>query len=51
LHAAGAAIEPRVVAQGCDAIAAGSRGAAGWWMVGLLGVGWLMRVRRSREVT
>ena len=50
LHAAGASMDPRVLAQGCDAIAAGSRRGAGGWMLGLLAVGWLLRARRKLEV-
>jgi len=49
LHAASSAMDARVLAQGCDAIAAGSRAGAAWWMLWLLGVGWLLRARCSRE--
>jgi hypothetical protein len=50
LQAVGATMEPRVVAQGCDAIAAGARGRAGWWMLGVLGIAWRTCVRSSRKV-
>jgi MYXO-CTERM domain-containing protein len=50
LRAAGAA-DPRIIAQGCGTTgSAGSRAAATSWMLAVVGVGWLLRVRRSREV-
>jgi uncharacterized protein (TIGR03382 family) len=51
LQTMGAALETRVVAQGCTVLpGTGSHGGGFSWMLGL-GVGWLLRRRRGTEVS
>lgn len=49
LRAMGAASSPRVVAQSaCSSNPVGSRAGSSWWMLALVGLGWIAR-RRGRE--